>query len=313
VGGHALRRAAWRIVAVCLVAAQGAHAQPSIDAIAAEQLFREGRALMQEGKLDLACSKLEASQKLDPAVGTLFSLGECYAGEGRTASAWFAYRAAASLAAHRNDNRRSVSQARADAIEPKVAKLAVHVSDEARHAGASIRVDGAPFVLDALTAPLSVDPGPHRVEATAPGHEPWSAEVRVGESGERADVVVPALISRVESRPPAPAARLRRTVGFVLVDTGTGLAALGALFGMQAIVLGRDANRACPGNLSCGNASAVGDNNRAKTYADLSTVLIPMGLAAAAIGGVFFFMAGRAEVAPTVSDHAATLDARWSW
>ncbi len=48
------------------------------DPSAAEALFEEGVALSERGALTEACSKFEASEALDVAVGTLLRLADCY-------------------------------------------------------------------------------------------------------------------------------------------------------------------------------------------------------------------------------------------
>ena len=48
------------------------------DVARADLAFREGRALLTEGNYDAACPKLEESQRLDPALGTLVNLAVCY-------------------------------------------------------------------------------------------------------------------------------------------------------------------------------------------------------------------------------------------
>ena len=65
----------------------GVWAQSAADKAAAEGLFDQGRASMQEGDFAKACGLLERSQHIDPGVGTLLYLAECYEKSGRTASA----------------------------------------------------------------------------------------------------------------------------------------------------------------------------------------------------------------------------------
>ncbi len=45
---------------------------------AAEALFSEGRSLSAKGRYAEACPKFEASQQLDPGLGTMLNLAECY-------------------------------------------------------------------------------------------------------------------------------------------------------------------------------------------------------------------------------------------
>src|SRR5262245_52199416 len=62
---------------------------PSDDERAAAQvLFDEGRKLLKDEKIELACAKFAESMRLDHAVGTQLNLADCYEKLGRTASAW---------------------------------------------------------------------------------------------------------------------------------------------------------------------------------------------------------------------------------
>jgi serine/threonine-protein kinase len=82
-----------------------AHAQN--DKAAAEALFDQGVRLMKQNSFNDACPKLEESERIDPAVGTLLYLGECYERVGKTASAWATFREAASLANNMNQSDRA--------------------------------------------------------------------------------------------------------------------------------------------------------------------------------------------------------------
>jgi len=75
-------------------APQGAARDPA----AAEALFRAGRQLLQEGKLEEAFAKFEESYRLDPTAGALLNMGECRFRAGKSASAWALYQQAATLA-----------------------------------------------------------------------------------------------------------------------------------------------------------------------------------------------------------------------
>jgi len=134
------------------------------DHATAEALFQEGRKLMEQADYAAACPKFEASNKEDPAVGTQLNLAMCWEKLGKTASAWATYMqvANASNSSGRND-RAQLAQSRAAALLPTLSKLTITAP-----AGASIRVDGAPWSAGATGIATPVDPGRHTVEASAP-------------------------------------------------------------------------------------------------------------------------------------------------
>lgn len=306
-----MRRALPAVVAavVTLSSASTVRSQPSTTAVAAEELFREGRTLLEQRRFTEACAKLDASEKLEPAVGTMFSLGECYEAQSRLASAWFAYRGAAALAAGRSDERRALAQKQADAIEPQLAHVTIRFADPTSRAGISL--DGDPIVHDALGTPLPVDPGSHRVESGAS----WSTVVQVPSNGVTVEIAIPA--ETPPAPPPVPrrsregGSHVQRTLGLGALGGGVATLAVGAIFGLQAIVKGRDANRTCP-VADCSNAGAVHENDVAKTYADVSTALIPIGAVLAAAGGVLL-LTSRSSVETTVAPGTARIDVTWSW
>jgi hypothetical protein len=292
-------------VAILLIAPR-AQAQPSSNAVAAEELFRQARELLERHELREACEKLERSEKLDPAVGTLFSLGECYEQQARFASAWFTFREAAALAMRRGDARQLSAQHRADSLEPRVARMVIRV--DPRNTALSVLIDGQPIAREALDTPVPMDPGMHHVEARADLR--WARDVEVADNGASVEVDVPLLVAPVVAAgPPA----WRRPVSFALLDAGLVTAGIGAVFGMQAIIKGRDVNGACPPPAStCGSPSTVQENETAQTYADVATVMIPVGLAVAAVGGVMLATTG-ARVETSASSRDARVSFRWSW
>ena len=79
-------RARWVGLGLCVAltwAAPGFADEP----LGADVLFNDAVELMKAGKFPQACPKLVASQRLEPRLGTLFTLAECHAHEGKIASA----------------------------------------------------------------------------------------------------------------------------------------------------------------------------------------------------------------------------------
>jgi hypothetical protein len=163
------------------------------DAAAAETLFKEALALQERGQWRAACTRFEASYKLDPATGTLHNLADCHAKEGRIASAWAAYRRVADEAEHAINLRRlRMAREQAAALEVRLPKLVVHMAKEAQLEGLRVTKDGTVLDSTLLSTPLPVDPGVHTIRAEAPGHAAWSTEVHVGER-DLVEVPIPAL------------------------------------------------------------------------------------------------------------------------
>jgi serine/threonine-protein kinase len=217
--------------------------------VAAEALFVEGRKLLQAGRVDEGCAKLEASRALDPAVGTLLNLADCNERRGRSASAWAGFREAAARAARAGDARRAAeARRRAERLEPALPRL--EIVAEGAPAGLSVTLDGRALLPAQIGVSMPVDPGAHAVVAEAPGYTRWAATVEA-EPGARARVVLPPLVraptptptptrrapvaaSADAERPPAARASTPPDV-WILAGVGAAAAAVGAGFGAWAL------------------------------------------------------------------------------
>jgi hypothetical protein len=229
-----------------LLAAPGVRAA---DEAGARVLFSEARKLAAAGDYAAACPKFEDSYRLDPGIGTNFNLADCYEHSGRIASAWarFLDVAAATKAAGQTDRER-VARARADALEPKLARMTLQV--DAKAPGVSVVRDGVEVGAAAWRVAVPVDPGPHVIEASAPGRLAWSTTVAVKEGPDAVTVVVPDLAQApvlepaaspavgsspaadLVAAPPAPRRRWSRPV-VILGAIGAAAVVTGAAFGIK--------------------------------------------------------------------------------
>jgi tetratricopeptide (TPR) repeat protein len=135
----------------------------------ANTFFNEARQLRDAGHRAEACPKFAASQRLVPAVGVTMYLADCYESIGRTASAWTEFREAERLAREKKDARESPARARAKALEPKLRRLTIAVSDAAAPEGSDLRMDGEPLAREQWNVALAVDPVDHAIRLQAPG------------------------------------------------------------------------------------------------------------------------------------------------
>jgi hypothetical protein len=166
------------VLAVLLTTPGRAHAQGS-DPIAAEALFEEGRQRMQAGDYVHACAKLEASQRLDPGVGTLLNLGDCLEKSGRTASAWERFREAASAAVSAGQREReTIARGRVEALAPRLCRLRINVA----FVSGVLERDAVPVDRAVWGQAIPVDPGLHTLRASAPGRRPWTATANLDDA-----------------------------------------------------------------------------------------------------------------------------------
>lgn len=171
-------------------AADGSLADQSM----ATQLFKEGRALLDQGRVAPACRKLEESQRLGPGGGTLLNLALCHQKEGRTATAWVEFTEALGIA-RRDERQPRIDFARAHLaeLEPLLSRLSIQVPAAADLPNLEIKRDGGVVGRAAWGSAIPVDPGDHLIEAAAPGKMHWKQSVVVGANAESKVVVMPAL------------------------------------------------------------------------------------------------------------------------
>jgi hypothetical protein len=236
-------------------------AQPS-DVASAQALFEDARRLIASGEHAQACPKLERSLELDRALGTLINLADCYERIGRTASAWSRFVEVASDAhAAGQRERAQVARERAGRLEPTLSRLLVQLPAGAASGGYTLRRDGVPVGSEQWGVAVPIDPGPHALEASAPGKKTWRARVEIGTGSDRQQVAVPmledepglpALASAVaRPRPEEPpqgrdAGRPMRITGGVLALAGLAAGGVGTYYLLDAFDQRDRRDRYCP-------------------------------------------------------------------
>ncbi|HEX8796234.1 MAG TPA: tetratricopeptide repeat protein [Polyangiaceae bacterium] len=337
-----LARHAWGsalVVASAIAASSPARAQGPDAKAAAQVLFEQGRALVEQGHYAEACPKFAESLKLDSGIGTMLWLADCYESNGQTASAWAFFKEAAAAAALAHDGREKVARQRIAKLDGKLTTVAVLVPREAAVSGLEIRRDGIAVTADQWGIGVPADPGVHTIEATAPDRKPWSSNVELAAKPGLVSVTVPVLEPVAPTETPASASATgapaeasaapsaaegrpgsrQRTIGLVVAGAGVVSLGVGAYFGLAA-KSSYDASNAdghCVSNQCDG--PGLSDRSSASTQAIAATVLFGVGLAAVAGGAVLYFTAprGHAVTSLALSPMSAngggglSLSARW--
>jgi hypothetical protein len=294
------------------------------DALAAEAAFAEARSLMARGRYADACPKLEASYRLDPALGTLMNLGECMQRTGKTASAWVTFRRAAAEALRVGQPaRETIARDRARALESRLCRVVLKSGGTPPFDGLTVSRDDASPEAIPFDVAVPVDPGEHTFEFAASGRQP--ATVRVDVAPPPADstcpqttVTVPALVAKAAAAPASDGAsesspdRLtaQQAIGSSRWQTSHSVALTTAALGLVSLAVaagfGIDAMAAnAAGNAKCTPQGCTGEGlatlHGAGRSADVATVLASTGAVAVAAGVVLWLLAPSLRAPPTAA------------
>ncbi len=198
------RKLTIRVVGLAIaIGSLAPNAQAQSDPATARTLFDEGRRLASNNQFEVACPKFQESYRLDPGIGTLFNLADCWEHIGRTASAWATFLQVVDEAGRTKQmDREKIARARATALEPKLSRLLVKV--DSKDIGLELSKDGTAFGVAQWGTALPIDPGAHIIEARAPSKQTFRVRVQVPLGGQTVTVVVPTLVGQAVAATPAP-------------------------------------------------------------------------------------------------------------
>lgn len=306
-------------------------AQGGTNKAAAEALFQQGVNLHKQKKFSEAAEKLDASHKLDPAVGTLLYLGDCYEQLNKKASAWAAFKEAASLAQTQKDaEREKTANIRAAALLPQVSHLVVRASSSAELPGFVVRRDGVELPAATLGTPLPSDPGEVTLEASATGYKPWTKTVTIPDGGKEVTVDIPALEPSGQPAPnptpedptpvpdpdtpeaPSDLSTPLLIAGIAVGVLGLGGAAAGTAFGLMAVDSRDESIGKCRTERFC-TPEGVGLRNDAQDQATVSTITFIVGGVLLAGGVTLIILSQTVAVSAGAPDSDAGLTIRGSF
>lgn len=311
------------------LAALFASPRASAQEAAAEALFDSGRQAMTAGDFPKACQQFRESRRLDPAVGTDFNLADCEEKRGMLATAWQLFRAVEQRLPA-SDDRQAIAHDRARALQGRVPKLTLHLATEAPR-DATVRDGNVALGAASFDVALPMDPGPHELLVSAPGHEPRSFPVTLAEAETRTVEVTPGARARSSSSPDAPTPGAppasssshdakgsgTRTLGFVLGGVGVAGLGVGAVTGMMVLGKKKTVDANCDDRRLCSQAGTDAAS-AGHSLQIISNVGWVVGVVGVGVGAYFVLSGGqssssstRAGVTPIPAGAAIAVERTW--
>ena len=293
-----MRSRALAVMASLFLASLPAAGQTPEELAHARTWFTQGTAYERNGAWEKALERFERALAVKQTPQLYLHMGYCREQLNQLLEALEAYSRARELAREQKliDALR-VAQERSKALEPRIPKLTIVVPADAKNP--RVWVDDVAFSSDALADPISINPGPHSVRATAEGARSFrrSLNLGVGES-RRVELELEAPPKKPVPVPPSEAPAWP---GFVLL--GAGIAGLGAGVALLVLAIHEDGeiDDRCggPERLACPEserATIVSDIERVKGLQVGSGILGGAGLVAVAVGT--WLLATREDDAP---------------
>jgi hypothetical protein len=281
------------------LAAPPAFAEPR-DAAAAEALFRQGREAADAGDHATACEKFKESNRLDPALGTVFNIADCEEKLGRLATAWQLFQEVAQRLPA-NDDRQGIAKERARTLEPRLPRLAVRLAEKAP-ADTHVQRDGVDLGAASLDTALPVDPGPHSVTATAAGYEKRVFNVVLREAESQTIEVQPGAQSAsypiTDVTSDRPSSSNQRTVGYVLGGVGLVGLAVGAVAGVMVLERKSTVDENCDAAKRC-NREGFDAAESGRTLGVVTTAGLVVGALGLASGAYLILSSPKEQGAHT--------------
>lgn len=286
--------------------AQDPAADTSAEALKrAREQFGQALALQTAGDWAgaLALLKEVAAVKSTPQVR--FNMALCEERLGKLVAALGDYElAAADARAEHADQVAEEVEARLESLRQRIPKITVKRGSGAE--AAIVALDGVSLGDQVIGTPMPTDPGPHTVEAKAPGYKPFRQSVRVAEQqSETVEIVMEA-----EPQPVAlgggggvgtnGSSHGARIAGYVI--GGVGIASLGAsgiFFGLRAGKIS-ELDDKCP-NRECPSRDQQTDIDAGKRYTTIANVTLAVGAAAVAGGLVLILTSSPSASEPSVA------------
>lgn len=267
------------------------------DPSAADALFQTGKQLIAEKKYAEACAKFDASYKLDPTLGTLLNLADCYEKAGRFATSWATWGTALERAQREKDPRADYAKERRDALTPRLPKVVIRVYG--MMPGIEVFWDDAKLPPGAFGTDIPTDVLEHKVLVRRDdGVVLLERTIQVHEDGRKTEVPLDIVaLNREHPRanpqqsPSSAPFGTQSSTGIVIGAVGAAALLTAAGLELGALVERNDANDSG----SCVNGfctpNGIESIEKAKAYAAAGQWVGLGGMIAFSVGATLFFAA----------------------
>lgn len=323
---HRLGSVFLRVLFVSALLTSVAHADLTpIERATAEALFQEGVQLMDRGDYTLACEKFAGTLEIEPGLGTMLHLADCYDKLNRTASSWALFEEVASRAKLAGDvTRESIAAARAKELKSRLSLVYLDVKGIVPGPRADVRIKvGETLIPSAMWgSSIPLDPGQHSLTVVAEGYTPWSFALVVAPGPSLRRVTIPPLTREPRVTPQSVAAKrpiltslpqtppprdaqpssTPRVLGYV--SGALGLVGLGisGYFGYRAYQSQQDSRDSCrASNSNLCTPDGVERRDQAFRFADAANVSAIAGGACLLVGTTLLI------VSPSAPDNSVAM------
>jgi hypothetical protein len=276
--------------------------------VAARELFRQGTEDADAGRYAQGLEKFKKVATIKETAAVRFNIARCEESLEKTAAALGDFELAEREASGdpKGDEVAKLARDRAEGLRPKVPRLEISAPNPLPP-GLTVLLDGTRLGAGTLGVSLPVDPGPHVVESSAVGRDPFRIQVSLAPAEAKSVAIVlrgssgadaPSTDQPPGTRPETPASSsTRKTLGFVSIGTAGALGAGAVVFLLLHNNAVSDIQSLCPTS-PCDNKNAsqvATHQSAANTYQALSVGFTIGAGAAAALGVVLVLTAGSSS------------------
>jgi hypothetical protein len=289
--------------------AGSALAQSSTDLKRARAQFQRGIELEQAGNYTEAIQEFREVGQVRMTAQVRFHIAFCEEGLGRLVTALGGYDLALAEADTVGPDFKTEVETAITRLKEKIPKIVIERGSGAD--AALVQLDGVDLGASSIGVEVPLDPGPHKVTATAPGYHPFDTTVELKER-EVAKVTLELVVNTEPEKPPPPpkiimvprAAGPNRTVPYIVGGAGIVLlGAGGALFALK-VTTEQELEEDCPDKNNCAESNRD-TYDRVKFYAVAAPVTAAVGLAAIGTAAALIIFEKKPDKKPTQPKNAA--------